>query len=213
LSRQAELAYDGEVVESAQEEHQSERQWVRALVPRIRKEFEASNTSRASVEVCDGKKLAYTHEIHEYAGENSTKPISAHYETDLLVYDSLETGNWVPRVVVEFKMGSVNTHDPLTYSTKAATHKHVHPYLRYGFLVGGIRGIPGRLIKHGAYFDFMASWVSLEPTLEEWNGFIDVLKEELAASRTIQEILTTTRSASKVRYNILHRPLKLMETH
>jgi len=115
-------------------------------------------------------------------------------------------------VVVEFKMGGVNTHDPLTYSAKAATHKHVHPYLRYGFLAGGIRGIPGRLIKHGAYFDFMASWVSLKPTPDEWSGLIEVLKEEVVASRTIQEILTTTRSASKKRYDILHRPLKLRET-
>ena len=47
-------------------------------------------------------------------------------------------------------MGGVTTHDALTYSTKAATHKHVHPYLRYGFLAGGIQTIPGRLIKHGA---------------------------------------------------------------
>jgi hypothetical protein len=109
-------------------------------------------------------------------------------------------------------MGGVNTHDPLTYSAKASTHKHVHPYLRYGFLVGGMRGIPGRLIKHGAYFDFMASWVSLDPTPEEWSRFIEVLKEEVIASRTIQEILTTTRSASKKRYNILHRPLKLWNT-
>jgi hypothetical protein len=152
------------------------------------------------------------YEIHEYAGEKSIKPVSAHYETDLLIYDKLETGNWVPRVVVEFKMGGVNTHDPLTYSTKASTHKHVHPYLRYGFLVGGIRGIPGRLIKHGAYFDFMASWVNLDPTPEEWGRFIEVLKDEVIASRTLQEILTTTRSASKKRYNILHRPLKLWNT-
>lgn len=205
--------YDVDMFEENQEAHHSERQWVRSLVPRIQKEFEASNTSTASVEVCDGKKLAYTYEIHEYAGEKSIKPSSAHYETDLLIYDKLETGNWVPRVVVECKMGGVNTHDPLTYSTKASTHKHVHPYLRYGFLVGGIRGIPGRLIKHGAYFDFMATWFSLEPSPEKWIRFIEVLKEEVIASRTIQEILTTTRSASKKRYNILHRPLKLWNTH
>jgi hypothetical protein len=58
----------------------------------------------------------------------------------------------------------------------------------------------------------MASWISLEPTPEEWRDFIKVLEEELVASRTIQEILTTTRSASKTRYSILHRPLKLWET-
>jgi len=41
--------------------------------------------------------------------------------------------------------------------------------------------------------------VSLDPTPEEWGRFIEVLKEEVIASRTIQEILTTTLSASKTR--------------
>lgn len=210
MSRRLELTYDDDVVELDQA-HQSERQWVRSLVPRIQNALKASDISKTTVEVSDGRKLAYTCEIHEYAEDNSSKPISADYETDLLIYDRLETGNWVPRVVVECKI-SVHTHDPLIYSTKASTHKHVHPYLRYGFLVGGIHAIPGRLIKHGAYFDFMASWVSLEPTPEELSDFIALLKEEVAASRTIQEILITTRSTSRMRYNILHRPLKLSKT-
>lgn len=157
MSLWAALTYDDGMVEADQEEHQSERQWVRSLVPRIQKALDASNTSKASVEVRDGKKLAYTCEINEYAEDNSSQPVSARYETDLLIYDSSKTGNWVPRVVVEFKMGGVTTHDALTYSTKASTHKHVHPYLRYGFLAGRSHAIPGRLIRHGAYFDFMAS--------------------------------------------------------
>jgi hypothetical protein len=176
----------------------------------FRRRSRLSNTSKASVEVRDGKKLAYTCEINEYAEDNSSQPVSARYETDLLIYDSSKTGNWVPRVVVEFKMGGVTTHDALTYSTKASTHKHVHPYLRYGFLAGRSHAIPGRLIRHGAYFDFMASWVGLEPTKKEWRDFIAVLKEELVASRTIQEILTTTLLRSKTRYSVLHRPLKLL---
>lgn len=127
---------------------------------------------------------------------------------NLLINDRDETGTWVPRVVVECKLG-VHGHDSLTYVAKASTHKHVHPYLRYGFLVGGIHGVPLRLIKHGAYFDFMVSWLSLEPTLEEWRNFIEVLREEVVASRTIQEILTRPPSASKTRYNVFHRPLRL----
>jgi len=213
LSREAALGYDDGMTELDQHPLQSERQWVHSLVPRIQKALEVSNTLEASVEVRDGKKLAYTYGIYQYSEDNASQSISARYETDLLIYDSHENGTWVPRVVVEFKMGGVNTHDPLTYSTKAATHKHVHPYLRYGFLVGGIHAIPGRLIKHGAFFDFMATWVSLEPTPDEWRDFIEVLKDELVASRTTQDILTTRRSASKARYNILHRPLKLRETH
>jgi len=88
--------YDVDMAEENQESRHSERQWVRSLVARIQNELQASNTSIDSVEVCDGKKLAYTYEIHEYAGEKSIKPVSAHYETDLLIYDKLETGDWVP---------------------------------------------------------------------------------------------------------------------
>jgi hypothetical protein len=51
------------------------------------------------------------------------------YQTDLLISERLDDGeDWTPRVVVEFKLGSVTTHDALTYSAKAATHKNVHPY-------------------------------------------------------------------------------------
>jgi len=214
LSSRAALTYDDDVVESDQEAQQSERQWVHSLVPRIQKALKASDTSKVNVKISDGRRLAYTCEIYEYTGDDSSQPISARYETDLLIYDSYEKGNWVPRVVVECKIGGVTTHDALTYSTKASTHKHVHPYLRYGFLAGRRQhyAIPGRLVRHGAYFDFMASWVGLKPTNKEWRDFIAVLKDELKASRTIQEILTTTRSASRTRYNILHRPLKLLKT-
>jgi hypothetical protein len=40
------------------------------------------------------------------------------------------------RVIVEGKTKGATTHDALTYSDNAATHTRVHPYLRYGMLVG-----------------------------------------------------------------------------
>jgi hypothetical protein len=129
------------VIETDQKAQQSERQWVGSLVPRIQKALEASNTSNASIEVSDGRKLAYTCEIYEYLGADSSQTISARYETDLLIYDSHQNGKWVPRVVIECKIGNVTTHDALTYSTKASTHKHVHPYLRYGFFGGPERAL------------------------------------------------------------------------
>jgi hypothetical protein len=206
--------YDDDMVVPAREVPQSERQWVASLVPRIQEALKSSDASTANVEVSDGRRLAYTCEVYEYDRDDSSQPTSALYETDLLIYDTQSTGNWVPRVVVECKIGGVTTHDALTYSTKASTHKHVHPYLRYGFLAGRRQhyAIPGRLIRHGAYFDFMASWVGLKPTKSEWRDFIAVLKDELAASRTLQEILTTIRLASRTKYSIIHRPLKLLKT-
>ncbi len=42
--------------------------------------------------------------------------------------------------------GSITTHDVITYSHKAATHRQVHPYLRYGILwVEENNILPGRL--------------------------------------------------------------------
>ena len=106
--------------------------------------------------------------------------------------------------------GGVTTHDALTYSTKASTHKHVHPYLRYGVLIGDFgSALPGRLIRHGAYFDFMMVWGGEEPTREEFSGLVKVLEAEIAASRTLQGLLTDTKSKSRKKFSILHRPLRL----
>jgi len=44
----------------------------------------------------------------------------------------------LPFVVIETKYGSFSTHDVLIYSTKALKHKEIYPYIRYGFVVGGI---------------------------------------------------------------------------
>jgi len=81
-----------------------------------------------------GERLTYAFEILQYNSDGSHQTYRSGYETDLLVYDINKAGDWIPRVVVECKSGSVTTHDALTYSTKAFTHKHVHPYLRYGIL-------------------------------------------------------------------------------
>jgi hypothetical protein len=107
--------------------------------------------------------------------------------------------------------GRITTHDALTYSSKAATHKHVHPYLRYGILAGEREhyAIPGRLVKHGAYFDFMVAWSAAKPTNREWLAFTVLLADEVKAARTMQELLKTNRLLRRKKYHILHRPLVL----
>jgi hypothetical protein len=107
----------------------------------------------------------------------------------------------------------VTTHDALTYSTKAATHKHVHPYLRYGVLIGDFgTSLPGRLIRHGAYFDFMAAWGSEKPTASEWAEIVDVLRDEITASRTLHALLSDSRSKTRKKFRLLHRPLRLQQS-
>jgi hypothetical protein len=189
-----------------------EKKWVHELVPRLAIELQAFEPPEIKLVVSDGSKLAYSCVIHEYYKDGVNNPVSSKYETDLLVCDTFADGRWIPRLVVECKIGgSVTTHDALTYSSKAATHKQVHPYLRYGFLAGEREhyAIPGRLVKHGAYFDFMATWADAEPTEIEWREFCRIVKEEINASRTMQELLKTSRSGARKKYHILHCPLVL----
>ena len=78
--------------------------------------------------------------------------------------------DWVPRVVVEFKLG-FTTHDALTYSAKAATHKNIHPYLRYGVVIarGKAReAISSKMMRHGHNFDFMLILESAEFWVTSW---------------------------------------------
>ena len=104
----------------------------------------------------------------------------------------------------------MTTHDALTYSTKAATHKHVHPYLRYGTLIGAFDdALPGRLIRHGAYFDFMMVWSGEEAMAGEWSDLTRLAAEEVKASRTLQSLLTESRIRGRKRFRLLHRPLRL----
>jgi len=159
-----------------------------------------------------GVNLPYGYEILEYDEENEpslSKSIS--YETDLLVVEKTSTVSWIPRVVVECKIDSVTTHDAITYSEKAFTHKRVHPYLRYGIILGnrGTYPLPGRLFRHGLYFDFMASWVSFEPTESELEILLKILIDEANASKNLQEMIFDSRSSSREKYIALHRPLVL----
>jgi hypothetical protein len=184
--------------------------WVKSLAGLIEDLVRPLSEKSVTTAACWGHKLTYAHEIEKYDTNDNPTSRSARYETDLLVYDEDSESNWVPRVVIECKLGAVTTHDALTYSSKAATHKHVHPYLRYGILVGGWEGgpLPARLVRHGAYFDYMAVFDGKDLTPEERTGLSSILQDEVVASRALQSLLTD-RTAGRRRYRILHRPLRL----
>jgi hypothetical protein len=112
---------------------------------------------------------------------------------------------------VEAKVDTVTSHDAIAYSQKAAARRGVHSYLRYGILLGNREHypLPGRLYRHSAEFDFMASFASFGPTESEMNAFVEVLKLKVAASRTLDKILYESRRPDRDRYTILHRQLVL----
>src|SRR5205814_946245 len=129
----------------------NEKTWVHSLAPRLARVLTKLRSPGLSVTVSDSQKLPYSCEIPQYAKDDSFAAATSSYETDLLICDSRKDGSWIPRVIIECKIGgSITTHDALTYSSKAATHKHVHPYLRYGFIAAEREhyAIPVRLLKH-----------------------------------------------------------------
>jgi hypothetical protein len=189
----------------------SEREWVEQVVPLLHDklcEFDPSLIVEA------GRRLPYALEVRSYSGDDERhREHGMRYETDLLVSERLDADSWTPRVVVEAKLRSVNTHDAITYSQKAGTHKQVHPYLRYGIFLGdrGGKPLPGRLIRHGAHFDFMLSWQGLAPVGDELNVLIELLLAEIEASRNLETIVFDTRRRGRAAYTVLHRPLNLRQ--
>lgn len=157
------------------------------------------------------KKLRYANEISEYTSEGVGKIEKMDFQTDILIFQEFPNGTWKPRVVIETKIRGVTTHDAITYSKKAANHKAVHPYLRYGIFIGKIEHIPGRLFRHGENFDFMVTWADSTPSDEERDGLVEVIKQEVEASILLDEIMYGRRIKNKEypKYTLLHRPLVL----
>lgn len=188
---------------------QSEGSWVEELATLFRPSLAYLSFGKVSVSIDIKRPLPYTNEVSRYRDNTAYSHFQMKYQTDLLISDEYDDGTWIPRVVIECKFGGVSTHDALTYSAKASTHKHVHPYLRYGILVGDNKvNLSSKLARHGAFFDFMMVWKSGKPTQREWESFSEIVKDEVRASRELQEFLAD-RKTRKKQFTFLHRPLKL----
>lgn len=183
-----------------------EAEWVELIACEIRSAF---GDRHGRLEVRTGLRLAYGHEIASYGDQPDTHRND--FETDMAVVEVTDDGRWKPRVVVEAKIGTVTTHDAITYSRKAAVHRSVHPYLRYGIALGDRKHypLPGRLYRHGEQFDFMISFCAFEPSAVELSELIRLLVLELEASRALEKILYESRSPHRDRYTVLHRRLEL----
>jgi len=185
-----------------------ETEWVKTFVNEIETALIPFN---GNLRATDGRKLPYSSEILNYSDGEPYKQNFIGYETDILIFEQLNEKTWKPRIIIEAKINSVTTHDAITYSQKAQSHKNVHPYLRYGILIGNRKHypLPGRLFRHGPHFDFMQSWKTFKSDKKEWTTLIDILKSEYEASLTLDEIIYNSRSKGREKYTCLHRPLKL----
>jgi hypothetical protein len=83
------------------------------------------------------------------------------FETDLLVEHARR-----PLVVFELKLG-ISSHDVITYSAKAAKHKEIYPFLRYGLLIGGQASVDARFFTHNFDLDFVLAMSLDDTTLVE----------------------------------------------
>jgi hypothetical protein len=187
----------------------TEKEWVKSIISDIEKQLRKTYDN---IRVVYGHRLSYSNEILTYANDNKPEEQnSTNYETDILVYEQLSETTWKPRVVIESKLDTVTTHDVITYSQKAQAHKHIHPFLRYGILIGNREdyALPGRLFRHGQYFDFMLSCKSFQVAKNEMKKIVEILNDEIRASKTLEEILYNSRSKEREKFTLLHRPLRL----
>lgn len=187
----------------------SEVEWVNTFAPSVETRL---RTVDSKLSVLTGKKLPYANEIRAYKNTDIHDSDYVDYETDLLITENADDGVWTPRVIVEAKCrGSITTHDAITYSHKAFTHRQVHPYLRYGILIGERETypLPGRLFRHGTQFDFMLSWIGLTATEQELTDLLEVLIKEVQASRIMEEIIFDSRKRDRSHYTVLHKELKM----
>jgi len=108
------------------------------------------------------------------------------FQTDLCVFEDIDTDIRIPRVVMEFKAG-VSTHDVITYSAKARKHKQVYPYLRYGLVIANETTVPGRFFTHNEGLDFCVAAAAYK-TNRVHEIFAKLLRDEVAASRRLEQI-------------------------
>ena len=180
-----------------------EKEWIALIADKLSAEMKTS-----SLTVEQGKKVPYAYEILHYDSDGKLHAKPMKYETDLLITESFP-GNTRPIIIIEAKIERVTTHDAITYSQKALAHKQVHPYLRYGVILGARKHypLPGRLFRHGTAFDFMQSFSGFEPTEAEWKSFIKILWQEAENSRLLREVIFNSRSKGRKAFTSFEKEL------
>ncbi len=130
----------------------------------------------------DENKLSNLKQIQNYS-----------FKKDILV---MEKDTNLPLVAIEVKL-NYNTHEVITYSTKAIRHKLIYPYLRYGFLVAGEDRLHDRFFNHADGFDFgyAIKDVNLDDR-EEIKGFVKIIRDQIKVSRDLREIFFNNKKAN-----------------
>jgi hypothetical protein len=101
------------------------------------------------------------------------------YQADIVVR---EKNGKVPLVAVELKCGAgagYTTHDVLTYSAKAARHKELYPYLRYGMAIAGARPIGRKFFFTNTALDFVVAFPIADDDEGGFRRLVEVVKHQV----------------------------------
>jgi hypothetical protein len=109
------------------------------------------------------------------------------FETDILIKKSK-----IPLVAIELKFGGFTIHDILTYSTKALRHKDLYPFLRYGFVVGGIKKIQNRFFVHNSGFDLAFAFMDPKNGLSR---LLEIVNRQLEIADRLRKLGDTDVSS------------------
>lgn len=198
----------------------TEKDWLESIRELLERELTLSPSLSSEFGISTHCELPYAREILTYDEANdilSPAKDGDHemrYETDLLIYEEVQK-KIKPRIIIEAKFyRPINTHDSIVYSHKAAQHKAVTPYLRYGIMLGCMQQhhpLPGRLFRHGVNFDFMISFKEAKPTSTEKASLVKLINSEWISSKKIEEMIFESRSRNRKRYFMLQNALQLEE--
>ena len=112
------------------------------------------------------------------------EPKQMPYAVDILVSE-----NNIPRVIIECKIKTYNTHSVIDYSEKAGCHKNVYPHLRYGFVVLNSieKKFNRRYYEHAKNFDFEEMFTTT-PSDKQLHLFVDKILAEVRSSREREKV-------------------------
>ena len=164
-----------------------ENSWTETICNLLRNELDSTK-----YEVLSFERVPYSVSINNYSKNDKDINIKKYkrFEVDLLINEKIDN-LVIPRLIIESKYGKITTHDAITYSNKAKAHKDLYNGLRYGLMIGNSeeKGITPRIISHGSNFDFIFVFQNEEPTKQEWETFINVIKRNLVISNKLENMI------------------------
>jgi len=142
------------------------------------------------------KNLQYVNYFHKidsngYGIEGKSECKKMCYAIDILL-----TEDNIPRVAIEVKIKSYTTHDIITYSEKAGTHKNLFPHLQYGFLCleSTNEKLSSRYHLHNKIFDFG----HIVPVGQDTDHFIQ---------KYVKELESMIKESREIEKNIFNKKL------